>query len=81
MAWEKRGLYVEVRDNNITKAWRKFKRLVQEDGVLDVYKEKQHYEKASDRRRKERAMAKARWKKKERELENSFYNVQSDKKK
>ena len=76
MAWEKqkRGLYVEVRDNNITKAWRKFKRLVQEDGVLDVYKEKQHYEKASDRRRKERAMAKARWKKKERELENSFYS-------
>ena len=81
MAWEKRGLYVEVRDNNINKAWRKFKRLVQEDGVLDVYKEKQHYEKASDRRRKERAMAKAGWKKKERELENSFYNVQSDKKK
>ena len=74
MAWEKRGLYVEVRDNNITKAWRKFKRLVQEDGVLDVYKEKQHYEKASDRRRKERAMAKARWKKKEREIENKFYS-------
>ena len=33
MAREKRGLHVEVRDNNITKAWRKFKRLVQEDGL------------------------------------------------
>ena len=76
MAWEKqkRGLYVEVRDNNITKAWRKFKRLVQDEGVLDVYKEKQFYEKPSDKRLKERAMAKARWKKKQREIENTFYS-------
>lgn len=77
MAWEKqkRGLHVEVRDNNITKAWRKFKRLVQEDGVLNTYKEKQHYEKPSDKRRKERAMAKARWKKQRSEIEAKFYSV------
>ena len=71
---EKQGLYVRVIDNNITKAWRKFKRLCQDDGVLNTYREKQYYQKPSEKRNKAKAMAIARWKKKQKEIENNFQN-------
>jgi len=49
------GLYVEVRGNDVNKALRKFKKKVAESGILQDYKEKQFYEKPSEKRRKAKA--------------------------
>tara|TARA_X000001036_G_C20344730_1_gene669992 strand:+ start:21 stop:308 length:288 start_codon:yes stop_codon:yes gene_type:complete len=61
---EKSGLYVEVRNNDITWALRKFKKKVQEDGILQEYKERQFYTKPSEKRKKAKAAGRARWLKK-----------------
>lgn len=58
------GSKVEVRNNDITKAMRKFKRKVQEDGILQQYRERQYFEKPSLVRKKAKAAARARWLKK-----------------
>lgn len=72
------GLYVEVkyppnpsedqRMKSFTNAWRKFKKMVQNDGVLQEYKDRQTYEQPSVVRRKARAMARKRWLKKQEDL-------------
>ena len=58
------GTRVEVKNNDLSKALRKFKRKVQEDGILQLLKERQHYEKPSIKRKKAKAAARARWLKK-----------------
>lgn len=58
------GTRVEVRNNDVTKAMRKFKRKVQEDGILQQYRERQYFEKPSLVRKKAKAAARARWLKK-----------------
>ena len=45
--WEQRGLRVEVRNNDMNGAWRKFKRLVANEGILKEVRDGQHYEKHS----------------------------------
>ncbi len=47
-------LEVKVYGNNFDKALRAFRALVQKERVLSAYKEKQAYEKPSDRRRRKR---------------------------
>ncbi len=59
------GIYVEVRNNDVNKALRIFKKKVQGEGILQEYKERQHYVKPSEKRRKAKAAGKARWKKKQ----------------
>ncbi len=61
---EKKGLYVEVRNNDINWALRKFKKKVQEDGLLQEYKERQFYTKPSEKRKRAKAAGRARWLKK-----------------
>ena len=51
---EKKGLTVVVQNGNFDKALRQFKKKVMESNILIEYKEKQFYEKPSDRRRKEK---------------------------
>ena len=60
----KKGLTVEVRNNDINGAIRKFKRKVNDDGILQILKEKEFYEKPSEKRKKAKAAGKARWRKK-----------------
>ena len=57
----KRGLYVEVRNGDVMKALRIFKKKVQEEGMLQEYKERQHYEKPSAKRKKAKAAGRKRW--------------------
>ena len=57
----KRGLYVEVRGGDVIKALRIFKKKVQEEGILQEYKERQHYEKPSAKRKKAKAAGRKRW--------------------
>lgn len=59
-----RGLYVEVRNNDIGYALRKFKKKVQEDGILQELKDREFFEKPSIKRKKAKAAARARWLKK-----------------
>lgn len=72
--WDKRGLRVEVRNNDINGAWRKFKRLVANEGILKEVRDRQHYEKPSVKKRRAKAMQRRRWQKKVTELTN-FYGV------
>lgn len=58
---EKRGLFVEVRGDDVNKALRIFKKKVQEDGILQEYKERQAYTKPSEKRRKAKQAGRKRW--------------------
>lgn len=58
------GLSVEVRNGDFNKALRRFKKKVAEDGVLQTLREKQFYEKPSEKRKKAKAAGRARWLKK-----------------
>ena len=44
---EKQGLKVEVRNNDINRAWRKLKRLLQDEGVMQEIRDRKHFEKPS----------------------------------
>ena len=52
---------VEVRDDEtLVKALRRFKRLLEREGTLKVLKAKKHYEKPSERKRREMRQAMSR---------------------
>ena len=55
-----RGLYVEVRNNNIEGAVKKFKRKVKESGLMVELRDRQYYEKPSEKRRREKNLSKSR---------------------
>lgn len=59
-----RGTRTEVKNNDIGRALRKFKKTVQEDGILQDLKQKEYYEKPSIKRKKAKAAARSRWLKK-----------------
>lgn len=59
-----RGLYVEVKNNDFSRAYRKFKKKVTEDGILQELRKKEYYEKPSVKRKRAKAAARARWLKK-----------------
>ena len=61
---EKKGLSVEVRNNDINWALRKFKKKVQEDGLLQEVRERQFYTKPSEKRKRAKAAGRSRWLKK-----------------
>ena len=60
-----KGLCIEVRNGDVNKALRIFKKKVQEEGVLQEYKERQHYVKPSEKKRKAKAAGRKRWLKKQ----------------
>jgi small subunit ribosomal protein S21 len=62
------GLRVEVRNGDFNKALRLFKKKVQNDGVIQEYRERQEYIKPSEKRKKAKAAGKARWKRKQEKL-------------
>jgi small subunit ribosomal protein S21 len=57
------GNLVFVTNDNVEKALRKFKKKVQESGVLQTLRDKETYEKPTTRRKKARNAAVRRWKK------------------
>ena len=57
-----RGLYVEVRNNNIEGALKKFKRKVKDSGMMVELRDRQYYEKPSEKRRREKNLSKSRQK-------------------
>jgi small subunit ribosomal protein S21 len=59
-----KGLAVEVRNNDVNFALRKFKKKVQEDGILQDIRKRESFEKPSETRKKAKAAGRARWLKK-----------------
>ena len=57
---EIRGLSVEVKNGDIGRALRKFKKMVQEDGLLQTLREREYYEKPSIRKTKAKKAARNR---------------------
>jgi len=58
------GNSVLVKDDNVEKALRKFKKKVQESGLLDELRSRETYEKPTTTRKRKKGAAKARWRKK-----------------
>ena len=67
------GLTVTVRNGDFAGALRKFKKKVQEAGIIQEYRERQQYEKPSLKRAKAKAAGIARWKKKQREQKDKGF--------
>jgi small subunit ribosomal protein S21 len=59
-----RGLTVYVKDDNVDKALRKFKKKISDLGILQTLKEKEFYEKPTTAKKKKIGAAKNRWRKK-----------------
>ena len=60
-----RGNSVTVKENeNINQALRRFKKKVEESGMLDTLRKKEFYEKPTTERKRKKGAAKARWRKK-----------------
>lgn len=69
------GLSVTVRGDNpneFMKALRKFKRKVSESGIIQDYRDKQYYEKPSDKKRKAKKAAKRRQQRALEEQRNNY---------
>ena len=58
---------VIVYNENFEKAMRKFKKQVMNEGIIQEVRERQHFQKPSEKRNRAKAAAKMRWKKKQRE--------------
>ena len=55
---------VTVRDDNVERALRKFKKKIQESGLLDELRRRETYEKPATERKRLKGAARARWRKK-----------------
>ena len=63
-----KGSTVTLKEHeNINQALRRFKKKVEESGLLDTLRSKEFYEKPTTERKRKKGAAKARWRKKLRE--------------
>lgn len=69
---DNRGLYVEVHNNDVNRAMRKLKKLVNNDGLLKDVREKEYYEKPSLKKKKAKAAARKRWLKQQAKNANNW---------
>ena len=69
---DRRGLYVEVRNNDVTRALRKLKKLMNSEGMIKDMRKNEFYEKPSAIRRREKAQAKKRWIKEQEKNKNNL---------
>jgi small subunit ribosomal protein S21 len=63
--FNKSGLKVEVRNGDFNAALRRFKKKVQEAGIIQEVRERKEYVKPSTKRAKAKAAGRARWLKKQ----------------
>jgi small subunit ribosomal protein S21 len=66
------GLKVEVRNGDFNGALRRFKKKVQEAGIIQEIRERQFYTKPSLKRAKAKAAGRARWLKKQRKQQEEW---------
>ena len=58
---DRHGLYVEVRNNDVTRALRRLKKLMNSEGMIKDMRKHEFYEKPSAIRRREKQQARKRW--------------------
>ena len=58
---DRSGLYVEVRNNDVTRAVRKLKKLMNNEGMIKDMRKNEYYEKPSAKKRREKQQARKRW--------------------
>ena len=58
------GRGVIVKDDNVERALRKFKKKIQESGLMDELRRRETYEKPTTERKRLKGAARARWRKK-----------------
>jgi len=58
------GTLVVVKDDNVDRAMRKFKKKVADNGILQTLRDKEFYEKPTTARKKAASAARNRWRKK-----------------
>jgi small subunit ribosomal protein S21 len=56
-----KGLYVEVRNNDVNRAMRKLKKMINNEGISQEMRERESVEKPSMTKKKARAAARKRW--------------------
>lgn len=59
-----KGSIVYVKNDNVEQAMRKFKKNIQNSGILNDLRAKEFYEKPTTKKKRKASAAKARWKKK-----------------
>ena len=69
---EKRGLRIEVRNNNVEFALKKFKRMVKDSGMMLDLKKITYYEKPSEKKREKRNLTKLRNKYNNQKIKDNF---------
>ena len=65
-----RGLRIDVKNNNVDFALRKFKKMVKDSGMMLELKKKSYYEKPSKKRREKKNLQKLRYKYKNQKEQN-----------
>ena len=68
----KKGISVEVRNGDFNGALRRFKKLVQEEGIIQEVRDRQQYTKPSEVKKRAKAAGRARWLKKVRKMEQEL---------
>ena len=58
---DRSGLYVEVRNNDVNKALRRLKKLMNQEGMVKDMRKHEYYEKPSVVRKRQKAQARKRW--------------------
>lgn len=66
--YEKQGMYVRVKNNDVNKALRKLKKMMNAEGIFQELRMREFYEPPSIRKKREKAQAVKRWKKKQEDL-------------
>lgn len=66
--FDRQGLYVKVKNNDVNKAMRKLKKMMTAEGIFQELRKREFYEPPSIRRKREKAQAVKRWKKKQEEI-------------
>lgn len=69
---QRAGVSVEVRNGDFNGALRRFKKKVQEAGIIQEVRDRQEYVKPSTKRARAKAAGRARWLKKLAKLKNDY---------
>ena len=75
------GLTVEVRNGDFTAALRRFKKKVQEAGIIQELRDRKEYVKPSIKRAKAKKAGRARWLKKQAKLDSDILTAPGNKRK
>ena len=69
---EKKGIRVDVRNNNVEWALKKLKRMVKDSGMMLELKRRTYYKKPSEEKREKKNMQKLRYAYQEKKEKNSY---------